>query len=114
MGDGIFEAEKRNPESGKKYGTKPGSILCSMFGLIFTTPGKAHVLQAGGDGSGSLVELGVGQTGVIGLAVEQMNEGRLLWALVGLAVQDMDQVFGKLMRTNLGLVVNRHGPGFLR
>jgi hypothetical protein len=34
--------EKRNPEGGKKYGTKPGSILRSMFGLIFTTPGSHH------------------------------------------------------------------------
>ena len=72
--------------------------------------GKAHVLQASRDGSGSPIELGVGQTGVIGLAVEQMDEGRLPRAFVGVAAQHADQMAGNLMRTNVGLGVNRHGP----
>jgi len=62
--------------------------------------GKAHVLQASRDGSGSPIELGVGQTGVIGLAVEQMDAGRLPRAFVGVAAQHADQVGGKLMRTS--------------
>jgi hypothetical protein len=56
--------------------------------------GKAHVLQASRDGSGSPIELGVGQTGVIALAVEQMDEGRLPRAFVGVAAQHADQVAG--------------------
>ena len=70
--------------------------------------GKAHVLQASRDGSGPPIELGVGQTGVIALAVEQMDKGRLPRAFVGVAAQHADQVAGKLMRTNVGLGVNRH------
>ena len=73
--------------------------------------GNAHVLQASRDGPGSPIELGVGQSGVIGLAVEQMDEGRLPRAFVGVAAQHADQVAGKLMRTNVDLVVNRHGSG---
>src|ERR1022692_4700694 len=61
--------------------------------------GKARVLQVSRDGSGSLVELGVGQTCVIALAVEQMDAGRLPRAFVGLAAQHADQVAGKLTRT---------------
>jgi hypothetical protein len=76
--------------------------------------GKAHVLQASRDGSGSPIELGVGQTGVITLAVEQMDEGRLPRAFVGLAAQRVDQVAWKLMQTNVVLSVNRHNPGFPR
>jgi hypothetical protein len=48
---------------------------------------------------------------VIGLAVEQMDEGRLLRAFVGVAAQHADQVAGKLMLTNVDLVLNRHGSG---
>jgi hypothetical protein len=70
--------------------------------------GKAHVLQASRDGSGSPIELGVGQTGVIALAVEQMDEGRLPRAFFDVAAQRADQVAGKLMRTNVVLSANRH------
>jgi hypothetical protein len=68
--------------------------------------GKSHVLQASRDGSGSPVELGVGKTGVIGLAIEQMDAGRLLRAFLGVAAQYADQVTWKLMRTDAGLRVN--------
>src|SRR3990172_3391623 len=73
--------------------------------------GNAHVLQASRDGSSSPIELGVGQTGVIGLAVEQMDEGRLPRAFVGVAAQREDQGAGKWMRMNVDLVVKRHGSG---
>ena len=73
--------------------------------------GKAHVLQASRDGSGSPIELGVSQTGVIGLAVEQMDADRLPRAFVGVAAQYVDQVVGKRMQTNVELVVKRHGSG---
>ena len=73
--------------------------------------GKAHVLQASRDGSGALFQLGVRQDGVIGLAVEQMDECRLIRAFLGVAAQRADQVAGKLMRTNVDLVVKRHGSG---
>ena len=73
--------------------------------------GKAHVLQASRDGSGSPIELGVGQTGVIGLAVEQMDAGRLPRAFVGVAAKHADQVAGKLTRTNVDLVLKRHRSG---
>jgi len=76
--------------------------------------GKAHVLQASRDGSGSPIELSVGQAGVITLAVEQMDEGRLPRAFVGVAAQRVDQVAWKLMQTNVVLSVNRHNPGFPR
>jgi hypothetical protein len=59
--------------------------------------GKAHVPQASPNGSSSPIELGVGQTGVIALAAEQMDEGRLPRAFVGVATQHADQVAGKLM-----------------
>ena len=72
--------------------------------------GKAHVLQASGDGSGSPIELGVGQTGVIAPAVEQMDEGRLPSAFVGAVAKHADQVARKLMWTNVVLSVNRHNP----
>jgi len=73
--------------------------------------GTAHVLQARRDGSGPPIELGVGQAGVTGLAVEQMDAGRLPRALVGVAAQHTDQVAGKLTRTNVGLGANRHAAG---
>ena len=76
--------------------------------------GKAHFLQASRDGSGSPIELGVGQTGVIAPTVEQMDEGRLPSAFVGAAAQHADQVARKLRWTNVVLSVNRHNPGFLR
>jgi hypothetical protein len=51
---------------------------------------------------------------VIALAVEQMDEGRLPRAFVGVAAQRADQVAGEQMRTNVVLSVNRHNPGFPR
>ena len=71
--------------------------------------GQAHLLQTGRDGAGSPIELGVRQIGVIGLAVEQMDAGRLPRAFVGVAAQYADQVAGKLMRTDAGFGVSRHG-----
>src|SRR3972149_2483198 len=60
--------------------------------------GPATPLVRGGsrDGSGSPIEPGVGQTGVIGLAVEQMDEGRLPRAFVGVAAQGADSGGGEL------------------
>ncbi len=57
--------------------------------------GKAHVLQTSRDGSGSPIELGVGQAGLIGLVVDQLDAGFLLWAFVRVASQHGDQVVGK-------------------
>ena len=48
---------------------------------------------------------------MIGLAVEQMDAGRLPRAFVGVAAQYADQVAGKLMRTDAGFGVSRHGLG---
>jgi hypothetical protein len=76
--------------------------------------GNAHVLQTSRDGSGSPIELGVGQTGVITLAFEQMDEGGLSRAFLGVAAQRVDQVAWKLMRTNVVLSVNGHNTGFPR
>jgi hypothetical protein len=76
--------------------------------------GKAHVLQASRDGSGSPIELGVGQAGVIALAVEQMDECWLPRAFVGVAAQRVDQMAWKLTQTNVVLSVNRYNPGLPR
>jgi hypothetical protein len=65
-------------------------------------------LQASRDGAGSPIELGVAQLGLLGLAVDQMDAGRLPRSFVGMTAQHADQVAGKLMGAEAGLGVNRH------
>jgi hypothetical protein len=60
----------------------------------------------GSDGPGPLIQLGVRQDGLIGLAIEQMNKCRLIRPFLGVAAQRSDQIAGNLTWINMCFCVN--------
>ena len=66
----------------------------------YSLAGKTHVLQAGSNGAGSSVELGVRQNSVIELAIKQINKCRLIRTFLGVVVQHAYKIIWSLMWTN--------------